>query len=359
MKTSKKLVSLLSSIALLFTMIVSVSAAETGTVTVKTLNLMNSKDFVEQDVFTISNVIGQSTTIKHKYDINLQMDCPVYICTGDFAVTLLQDVKNYQAYGLYFKEKYEDASTGRVLENHYITSSPLKVEKTVGSTFTRPEEKKRPQDEEVYVVKGSTIGIGNYAAVIKVVDDNYTLSETDIPLSQISNVTAGGAELIPPAEVAPTPLPEKVTANPTTSKVYINQDSEGYYFDAYNIGGNNYFKLRDLAYRFTEVNGSWSPFFGFEVTWDGATNSIHITQGQSYTPVGGEMAKGDGTPKQGSLCKSSIYIDGNPVTLTAYNIGGNNYFKLRDLCKAFDISVTWDGETNSIYVLSQEGYTED
>lgn len=44
---------------------------------------------------------------------------------------------------------------------------------------------------------------------------------------------------------APTVLADELTATPTESSVYINDDE--YTLDAYNINGNNYFKLRDLA----------------------------------------------------------------------------------------------------------------
>jgi hypothetical protein len=44
-------------------------------------------------------------------------------------------------------------------------------------------------------------------------------------------------------------------------------------FNAYNIDGNNYFKLRDLAYA---LNGTEKQF---EVGWDGAANAISLTSG--------------------------------------------------------------------------------
>ena len=49
--------------------------------------------------------------------------------------------------------------------------------------------------------------------------------------------------------------------------------------------------------------------------------------------------------------------DGAEVQLTAYNIGGNNYFKLRDIGAAFDFGVEWDGAQNSIVIDPTKSYT--
>ncbi len=360
MKNSKKFVSLLTAVLVMLSMTTLVSAAETGTITVQTLNLRGVEDFEAKDVFTISNVIARTTNIHHRYDISLSAECPVYICTSDFAVELLVDAGNCRAYNLEFREEYMNTTTGMTIKDNYITVKEHQMEDDAGSLFTRPEEDSRPKGEEVYVVKGSSMNLGSYGAVIKVVDD-YTASEGDIPVSELNTVVSGEAE-DPASDETTTdetePVADKVVANPTTARVYINQDGEGYNFDAYNIGGNNYFKLRDLAYRFTEVNEGWEPFYGFEVVWDAATSSIHITKNTKYTAVGGEMSSGNGTPKEGTRCKSTIYINGEPVSLTAYTIGGNNYFKLRDLCKAFNYGVEWNGETNSITIISQIPYED-
>ena len=149
------------------------------------------------------------------------------------------------------------------------------------------------------------------------------------------------------ATVAPPPL--KVTAKPTASAVLVDGGQKS--FDAYNIEGNNYFKLRDLAY---VLNGSAKSF---EVVWDGANDAIRITSKQPYTVVGGEMtAKGDGN-KTATQTSSRVFLDGAEVSLTAFNIDGNNYFKLRDVGAALDFSVVWDGANNSIIIDTSEGYT--
>ena len=138
-------------------------------------------------------------------------------------------------------------------------------------------------------------------------------------------------------------------AVPTASTVLVNGTQVA--FDAYNISGNNYFKLRDVAYT---LNGTEKQF---EVGWDSENNAISLTSGLLYTAVGGEMSgKGSGN-KTPAPTNSKIYLDSVEVSLTAYNIEGNNYFKLRDIGKAFDFGVDWDGARNTIVIDTSKGYT--
>jgi hypothetical protein len=151
-----------------------------------------------------------------------------------------------------------------------------------------------------------------------------------------------------------TPVPEdlsKINAKPTTSKVLVN--GKAVEFDAYNINNNNYFKLRDLAQAVNNTDKN------FEVTWDGKNNAINLISNKAYTSAGGELVKGDGKAKAATLSTAKIFKDGKEVSLTAYTINGHNYFKLRDIAKAFDIGVTWDGATNTVGIDTSVGYVEE
>jgi hypothetical protein len=139
------------------------------------------------------------------------------------------------------------------------------------------------------------------------------------------------------------------SAAPTASTVLV--DGKDTVYDAYNIDDFNYFKLRDLAF---SLNGSEKQF---EVGWDEANNAISLTSGRPYTVVGGEMTgKGDGA-KSASPTDSKVYIDGDEVQFTAYNIDGNNYFKLRDIGEAINFGVDWDDARNTIVIDTGKVYT--
>jgi prophage antirepressor-like protein len=123
--------------------------------------------------------------------------------------------------------------------------------------------------------------------------------------------------------------------------------------EAYLIDGNNFFMLRDLAYA---LNGTDKQF---SVGWDGAANAISLTSGEPYEPIGGEMTQGAGAAMTANPTTSRVFLDGAELNLTAFNIGGNNFFRLRDLMSALDIGVTWDGATSTIGIDTSIGYTED
>jgi hypothetical protein len=149
---------------------------------------------------------------------------------------------------------------------------------------------------------------------------------------------------------APVP-PASATAKPTSSPVLVNGKQTS--FDAYNIADNNYFKLRDLAY---VLSGTEKQF---EVGYDDATKAITLTSGESYTAVGGEMEGKGAESKTANPTSSKIYLDGAEISITAYNIGGNNYFKLRDIGETFDFEVDWDGENRTIVIDTSKSYTPD
>jgi len=170
--------------------------------------------------------------------------------------------------------------------------------------------------------------------------------------SQVSDDCDIGIYIIVEGQASTAPAaPATEKAVPTKSTVLVNGKSIA--FDAYNIKGNNYFKLRDLA---QAVNNTEK---NFEVTWDGQNNAINLISNKPYTPVGGELAKGDGQTKVANPTTSKIYKDGQEISLTAYNIKGNNYFKLRDIAKAFDIGVTWDSKTNTVIIDTSISYVEE
>ena len=99
--------------------------------------------------------------------------------------------------------------------------------------------------------------------------------------------------------------------NPTASTVLINGTPTA--FEAYLIDGNNFFKLRDLAFALNGANKQ------FAVDWDPVANAISLTSGQPYEAVGGEMGQGDGTAKDAAPTTSRVYLDGVEIELTAYS----------------------------------------
>lgn len=123
-------------------------------------------------------------------------------------------------------------------------------------------------------------------------------------------------------------------------------------FEAYNINGYNYFKLRDIAARLSGTAKQFNP------VWDGGANAINLETGTPYAPVGGELSAGDGRIKQAVMTTASLSRDGTPVFAEAFNIDGYNYYKLRDLGRMLNFSVVWDPSAERILVDPSLEYTE-
>lgn len=136
---------------------------------------------------------------------------------------------------------------------------------------------------------------------------------------------------------------------PTASRVLV--DGKAVAFQAYTIGESNYFKLRDIA---MTLNGTAKQF---EVLYDGTSHSVTLYKNTAYTAVGGEMAAPGGTAAVNAARSSSnVYLGGAALALSAFTIGGNNYFKLRDIAGAIDFGVIWDGDANTIRIDTTKSY---
>lgn len=140
------------------------------------------------------------------------------------------------------------------------------------------------------------------------------------------------------------------TATPTTSKIIV--DGKEVVCEAYNIKGNNYFKLRDIA---SSVKDSERPF---NIVWNAKLGIVEMYTFNYYVS-NGIASKGDGKVKTATLNPAPTYIDFDFKNFTVYNIGGNNYFKLRDICEALDYGLTWDGVNNVITIDTNTFYSAD
>ena len=59
-----------------------------------------------------------------------------------------------------------------------------------------------------------------------------------------------------------------------------------------------------------------------------------------------------------TISNQPIYVNDQQISMTAYNIGGNNFVKLRDIGKAVDFGVIYDAATNSVHIDSTQPYQD-
>ena len=134
------------------------------------------------------------------------------------------------------------------------------------------------------------------------------------------------------------------SAKPSSMQITLN--GQKIKLSGYEIAGNNYFKLRDLAYALRETGS------GFSVAFDG--KNISLVSGEAYKSVGGELeapaAAGNVTATQKN---DVISINKQNVTLTGYEIDGYHYFKLRDMGEALQFDVDFDADSRTVILQSK------
>ena len=111
-----------------------------------------------------------------------------------------------------------------------------------------------------------------------------------------------------------------LNVSPSAQKFY--SDGQRVQLEAYNINGYNYIKLADL-----------SPLVGFDLAYDGATNSVYIGERPTVNPVKDNTVKlsADGSryvPKAGDVIRCD---DGSNYTITDVKRWETNISPLPDL----------------------------
>jgi hypothetical protein len=116
--------------------------------------------------------------------------------------------------------------------------------------------------------------------------------------------------------------------------------------EIYNIDGSNYFKLRDIAMLLKDTKAR------FSVDYDAKTRLINLIPDAEYVPDGSELKTG--TDKSSTCVPSTqgVTVQGEESGLRGYNIGGNNFFKLRDLGTALGFYVGYEQDNNTAYINS-------
>lgn len=144
-------------------------------------------------------------------------------------------------------------------------------------------------------------------------------------------------------------LPKSSTGIPNPATVKINGKEIA--FDAYNINGNNFFKLRDLAY---SINNSTKKF---AIDWDNSLKAVNMTIGSSYKANGSEMSAKGTSSQKADITNSVLYLNKTRIYPLTYIIKNNNYVKLQDWAKAMDIKISYDNTKKLITVDTSQGYS--
>lgn len=278
-----------------------------------------------KDAYTFSNGSAQKLTV-----------------SGDFYLGFTAPRDTKDVYQL-----YRNDSTGAVRVNaSYPSRHGTDYSDSIYSTYTlsgtrlsqNTEFRQRLQDEKALWYVGSRqVSAQQFEAARIAWQDGWT----QVPRYQsFSTVFSGTPSAADCQKFFDNYQDGSLLARASTHQIRL--DGQPVSVPAYGIGGSNYFKLRDVAALLNDTPAR------FQVDWDAAGQTIALTPGQPYTPAGGELTPGSGKHQIGNPAAASVTVSGQPAALTAYNIGGSNYFKLRDLGEALGFQVQWDEASRTV-----------
>lgn len=136
-----------------------------------------------------------------------------------------------------------------------------------------------------------------------------------------------------------------VSATLSNATIYINGNHAN--VGGYSVNDANYFKIRDIAYLLRNTASK------FNVEWDGTRGGIVIKPGEDYVAVGGELSSDTADSIDVVENDTPIFVNGKQTAITAYNINGSAYFKIRDIADAAGFDIKWDGGSQSIDIITR------
>jgi hypothetical protein len=213
---------------------------------------------------------------------------------------------------------------------------------------------------------------GNYNETINIIgnDDAKTTVRANFTVTSAFH-TDGGSFGVPPAAqpavpyhpssppggpLGPVPMSPihlagtRVAAMLSSNTLILN--SVQTVFPAYTIADYNWLKLRDMA---ALLNGTEKQF---SVGWDPGTNTVSMSPGGVYSMVGDELRELPGEETTAISTLQRFVVGGQAANVAAYNIGGYNYFRLRDIAILLDFGVHWQGNGGVITLDLTRSYSE-
>ena len=118
---------------------------------------------------------------------------------------------------------------------------------------------------------------------------------------------------------------------------------------AYDIGGETWFRLRDVALALTGTGSR------FAVSWNAEGRAVELRTGEAYEPDGSEGETGEDRSAAALPSGQTILIDGAVrEDIPAWNIGGHNYFRLADLAAALGFQADFDEGSDTAIIRARK-----
>ena len=132
----------------------------------------------------------------------------------------------------------------------------------------------------------------------------------------------------------------------TRSVANLLVDGKTVAINGYTVNNSNYFKIRDIAMLLRNTSCK------FNVEWESNLNAIRIYPNTNYVVIGGELSNDIENEMNVAQSDTPIYVNDRKTAITAYNINGSSYFKIRDIGDAVGFDIWWDGDSQTINITT-------
>lgn len=139
-------------------------------------------------------------------------------------------------------------------------------------------------------------------------------------------------------------MEEYFSLNAKNTNTSILLDGESIKLKSYNIGNNNYYKIRDIAALLYKTDCE------FDVAWNEKEQRVEVLKNTRYRDYDGMPKKGDWFNRPALVSTMPIYDKHKKLNFKGYLVEGNNYYKLRDMGEYFGFKVDWDQARQTIVI---------
>ncbi|MCL2366015.1 MAG: polysaccharide deacetylase family protein [Oscillospiraceae bacterium] len=146
--------------------------------------------------------------------------------------------------------------------------------------------------------------------------------------------------MVAPAYAANGTKPTYTVAVRRDTTVRIN--GHVHHFYTFELFGANHIRIRDLASLLSDTP------IQFSVAWDTDRRAVALRSSAPYVSIGGELSPLALNVITGTFSSTRILIDERVMTLPTLNIGGETFFKLRDIADALEFDISWTSQSISI-----------
>jgi len=152
----------------------------------------------------------------------------------------------------------------------------------------------------------------------------------------------------PTPRPTPEPTPEIILIEARRTDTVFTVDGEQIPLLAYEIDGQIFLDLFDFSYVLSETEKQFIPI------WNLSRENIYLVSDHSYTGGEPELPNVNTDVTVASPADIRVFIDGNPASITAFNIEDDTFFNLHETISALDIFIFQDEAESKFEIFTNQ-----